>query len=161
VPGDDFTSVFYRLAGDTQVDVNGNPLPDRKVDFIDFQILEKNFGRTNATPRQGDLNYDGVVDSLDFDIFMGRPFDPLFPGVFGNSLPTPPAPAQAVVAQAAPQPAAVTAAPVTSTPVSSKKPVKKTAPAAKPVSKPAPVVVPPRFAAKRIVRDSGNWLASA
>src|SRR5688572_7766472 len=155
VPGDNFTTVFYRLTGDTQVDFSGNPLPDRRVDFIDFQVLEKNFGRTNATPRQGDLNYDGVVDSLDMDIFIGRPFDPLFPGVFGNTLPTPPAPAAAVTSVAAPQPAAVVAAPA------SAKPVKKAAPPAKAVTKPAPVVAPARFAAKRIVKDSGNWLRSA
>jgi hypothetical protein len=155
VPGDDFTSVFYRLTGDTQVAFNGTPLPDRRVDFIDYQVLSKNFGRLNATPRQGDLNYDGKVDSLDMDIFMGQPFDPLFPGVFGNTLPDPTVTAPAVAAQAAPQPAPVTAAPVMA------KPVKKPAPAAKAVSKPAPLVAPPRFAAKRIARDSASWLAGA
>ena len=151
--GDDFTHTFYRLTGDTQVDARGAPRPDRKVDFADYQVMARNFGKTNPTPRDGDFNYDGVIDSIDMDILYGLPFDPQYPGMFGATLPPPPAGATAVQAPA-PQPAPVLAAPIKA------KPVKKVAPPpAKPVVKPAPVS-PPRFAAKRI-RETGNWLATA
>jgi hypothetical protein len=159
--GDDYTFVFYRLTGDTQVDFAGGERADRTVDFADYQVMAKNIGRTNATPRDGDFNYDGVVDSVDFDILFGVPFDPLYPGTFGNKLPPPPpAPAAPVVVSA---PAATPAPVVVATPAKPVKQAAAPAPAikAKPAAKPAPVVsTPSRFAAKRI-KGASDWLASA
>ena len=149
IPGDDFTSTFYRLTGDTQVDFYGTAKPDRKVDFTDYQILARNFGKSNATPREGDLNYDGVVDSVDMDILKGLPFDPLFPGVYGATLPPPPASTASVTA---PAPAPIVAA---------SSAVRRATPVTRPVTKPAPVAVAPARFASKAIKQSTSWLASA
>jgi hypothetical protein len=158
--GDDYGFVFYRLTGDTQVDVSGAPRADRTVDFVDYQVMARNFGKTHATPQDGDFNYDGVVDSVDFDILKGVPFDPLYPGTFGNKLPPPPAPA--AVAASAPVAVVASAPAAAPAPAVAAKPVKRAAPTrtvVKPAAKPAPVVATPsRFAVKRI-RGARDLLA--
>jgi len=136
-PAGQFTGDIYAWQADTQHDVNGNPLTDRKVDFIDFQILEKNFGRTNASHSEGDFDHDGDVDNADFQILQSR---------FGTGQAAPAAP---VASSPAPAPAPVTAAPA---PVKRPAPVKKAAPApkAKPVVVAPVKAAPAKFATKRI-----------
>jgi hypothetical protein len=137
VGGDNFTGNFYKYNGDLQVDYNGNTLADRTVNFIDYQILSRNFGKANPAPSEGDLDYDGDIDNADFMILRSR---------YNTSLPAAPVPA----VTPAPKPV-----PVTTTPVRPKPPVRQPAPTPKPVSvarsatvaSPAPQT---RFATKRI-----------
>ena len=146
---------FYVLQGDTQKAHNGTPLKDRRVDFIDFQILEKNFGKTNASHSEGDFNYDGVVDNNDFKFLFGDAAAvPPIPSRFGATLAAPAAP----VASPAPAPVPVKPAP-TPKPAPVKKPapapVAKPAPKASPVAKAAVVKAPaPKtFATRKIAKD--------
>jgi hypothetical protein len=53
-----------------QIAMPGDSNANGKVDFGDFQLLEQNFGLTNARWSQGDFNEDGVVDIADFTILM-------------------------------------------------------------------------------------------
>jgi hypothetical protein len=52
------------------VAIPGDANANGEVDFGDFQLLEQNFGLTNARWSQGDFNEDGVVDTADFAILM-------------------------------------------------------------------------------------------
>jgi hypothetical protein len=122
---------IYVFQGDTQTSFTGGSLPDRKIDFVDYQVLAKNFGMTNASPADGDFNRDGTVDNADFEILRSK---------FGQVLAPPAAP----VSAPAPAPAPVIVAPK---------------PAPKPVPKPAPKPVvaviprpkiPSKFANRRI-----------
>jgi hypothetical protein len=58
------TDVGWRLAGTGDADANGI------INFVDFQTLEQNLGRTNARWSQGDFNEDGVVDTADYALLM-------------------------------------------------------------------------------------------
>jgi hypothetical protein len=59
---------------------------DRKVSFTDFQTLERNQGKANPSASEGDFNYDGVINYLDFNILYAR---------MNTSLPAPAAPTPA------------------------------------------------------------------
>jgi hypothetical protein len=147
---------IYFLNGDTQVAFDGTPLKDRTVDFIDYQVMQQNFGRTNASHSEGDLNYDGVVNFDDFKLLLqGDPnASPPVAARFGATL-APPNPAAPV---ASPAPAPV---PVKPAPVAKPAPVKKPAPVAKPAPKASPVAkaavvkapAPKTFATKKISKD--------
>ena len=53
-------------------------VPDGQVNFADFLILSNNFGRTNVTRAEGDIDGDGQVSFTDFLIFsqnFGRTID--------------------------------------------------------------------------------------
>lgn len=151
-PNDNYTFDFIHLPGD----LNG----DGKVDFIDFQKFETNYGKTGATWADGDFNYDGTVNDPDLKILMAA---------LNTSLPAAPVPSYPVpandtpVVTPAPQPVPVKPAPVVKpTPTSTTpatttvaKPVSTPAKAAAiippaPVSKPAPVALP--FSSTRISR---------
>jgi hypothetical protein len=141
--GDFFEGGFYKYKGDTQVDFNGNPLPDKKVDFIDYQVLQKNFGKFQPAPSEGDFDYDGDVDFDDFKALEQQ---------FGTLAPGAPVP----VVAPAPTPVPVTTAPKP-TPTRPAPPTRKPAPKPVTVAKPAPrsaavaVRAPQtRFATKRI-----------
>jgi hypothetical protein len=148
---------FYILNGDTQRAHDGTALKDRVVDFVDFQVLEKNFGKTNASHSEGDFNYDGVVDFNDFKVLYGDAAAGQA-AKFGTRLEAPP-PA-APVASPAPAPVPVAPAP-TPRPAPVKKPAAKPAPVAKPTPKAAPVAkpavtkapAPKTFATKKISKD--------
>jgi regulation of enolase protein 1 (concanavalin A-like superfamily) len=124
---------FNKYRGDTQMTPGGADLFDRKVTFADFQRLERNQGMVNPSASDGDFNYDGVIDYVDFNILYAR---------MNTSLPAP----------ASPTPSTGTTGPTTTKPVVTKPPgtkpvVTKPATPAKPVvTKPAPkpvVTVPP------------------
>jgi hypothetical protein len=104
-PGDNYSVDFVHLPGD----LNG----DGKVDFIDFQALELNFDKSDASWADGDFNYDGRVDHEDFDLLRAN---------FGTDLSDAAAPAP-------------TPAPVTSVQLPAPPPVSV---APKPIAKPAP-----------------------
>jgi hypothetical protein len=154
---------FYILKGDTQKAHDGTPLKDRTVDFIDYQIMQKNFGRTNASASEGDFNYDGTVDFNDFTLLYQGDTTAGTPPLFGTTLAAPAAP---VASAPAPAPVPVVAAP-TPAPVAKPAPVKKPAPVARPAPgpKPAPKAspvakaavlkapAPKTFATKKIAKD--------
>jgi hypothetical protein len=58
------TDVGWRLAGAGDADANGI------INFVDFQTLEQNLGRTGARWSQGDFNEDGIVDTADYALLM-------------------------------------------------------------------------------------------
>jgi len=58
------TDVGWRLAGTGDADANGI------INFVDFQTLEQNLGRTGARWSQGDFNEDGMVDTADYALLM-------------------------------------------------------------------------------------------
>jgi hypothetical protein len=58
------TDIGWRLAGTGDADANG------VINFVDFQTLEQNLGRTGALWSQGDFNEDGVVDTVDYGLLM-------------------------------------------------------------------------------------------
>jgi hypothetical protein len=58
------TDVGWRIAGAGDADANGI------IDFVDFQTLEQNLGRTGARWSQGDFNEDGMVDTSDYALLM-------------------------------------------------------------------------------------------
>jgi len=75
-----FSLNFRSLLGDAD--------GDGRVNTKDFNAFSGNFGGTNKTLSQGDFNYDTVVNSADFTIFLSQ---------YGRSLPAfaPPVPAGA------------------------------------------------------------------
>jgi len=64
---------FFRRHGFSQGDFNLDGTvqdnQDSTVDGLDWAIYQSNFGLTNARFGQGDGNFDGVVDSDDFDVW--------------------------------------------------------------------------------------------
>src|SRR5262249_27157520 len=55
----DYTLPFYILVGDAN--------RDRAVNALDFNLLASHFGASGSTTlADGDFNFDGAVDSLDF-----------------------------------------------------------------------------------------------
>jgi hypothetical protein len=58
------TDVGWRLAGTGDADANG------VINFVDFQTMEQNLGRTGARWSQGDFNEDGIVDTADYALLM-------------------------------------------------------------------------------------------
>ena len=159
-PGGNATIPFYVLRGDTQVAHNGTPKKDRKIDFVDYQVMSKNFGMTNPSAADGDFTLDGVIDNQDFLWIRQR---------FGNTLAPPPA---APVSAPTPTPTPVMPKPVASKPVASKPTVLTTtvtettatataaaaAAAAVTPAKPTPLVkpTPAKFATRKI--DSKDLL---
>src|SRR5439155_24087083 len=49
-----------------------DPNPDRHVNALDFNILATNFSKTGTSFGDGDFNYDGTVDGLDFSPLAGK-----------------------------------------------------------------------------------------
>jgi hypothetical protein len=131
---------FYVLNGDTQTAFNGTPKKDRIIDFVDYQIMARNFGMTNPSGADGDFTHDGVVDNADFLYLFGTPGNP---GRFGQTLAGPAAP---VATTPAPTPVPVTPAP---------KPTPKPAP--KPVVKPIVVVKPPVAPVKPVTKPVAKF----
>jgi hypothetical protein len=132
---------FYVLQGDTQKAFDGTAKKDRVVDFVDYQIMSRNFGMINPSHADGDFNYDGVIDNADFVYLFGSPG---VPGRFGATQPVP-------ASTPAPTPVPVTSVPA---PVRTVPPVKKPTPTPV-VKKPAPPVVvkapaPKKFATRKI-----------
>jgi fibronectin type 3 domain-containing protein len=123
---------FYVLNGDTQTAFNGTPKKDRIVDFVDYQIMARNFGMTNPSAADGDFTHDGVVDYADFLYLFGTPGNP---GRFGQTLAGPAAP----VSAPAPAPAPSRPAPKPAPKLAPKPPVILTKPKA-----------PAKFAGRRI-----------
>jgi hypothetical protein len=111
---------FYVFAGDTQMAFDGTPKRDRTIDFVDYQIMARNFGMTNPSASDGDVNYDGQVDNADFEFIRSH---------FGQTLPGPAAP---VATTPAPSPV-----PVTPTPTKPR-PAPRPVPKSVAVSNPAP-----------------------
>jgi hypothetical protein len=68
----DTTLTFSHYAGDAD--------HDRAFGTSDFVALSTNFARPNPTFSQGDFNYDGVINAIDFNILATR---------FGTILPPP------------------------------------------------------------------------
>jgi hypothetical protein len=66
------TVLDWAALGDVgwEVAIPGDANANGEVGFSDFQLLEQNFGLTNARWSQGDFNEDGVVDTADFAILM-------------------------------------------------------------------------------------------
>jgi hypothetical protein len=85
--GGDASIPFYVLQGDTQLAFDGTPRKDRKIDFVDYQIMSRNFGMTNPSAADGDFTLDGVINNDDFMWLRQR---------FGNTLAPPPPPAPPV-----------------------------------------------------------------
>jgi hypothetical protein len=55
----DYTLPFFVLIGDAD--------RNRTVNALDFNVLATNYGMSGQlTLQQGDFNFDGIVDSLDF-----------------------------------------------------------------------------------------------
>jgi hypothetical protein len=71
-----------------QGDIDSNT-GDRKVNTVDFNVLAANFGGSSKNFAQGDLNFNGSVDSTDFGIFVAQ---------YGKSLAAVPPPAPLAVA---------------------------------------------------------------
>jgi hypothetical protein len=153
--GGDFEVSFYVLRGDTQLKYDGTFNGDRKMDFVDFQRLERNFGKDAAngdrpTHADGDFNHDGKIDQLDLKYLVNNQ---------PKTLPPPGAPAPVPVQTPPPVTSPVKPAPVKPTrPAPKPAPAKPvvTKPVAKPVAKPAVTT----FATKKIasVKDflAGN-----
>ena len=120
-PGDNYTFDFVHLPGD----LNG----DAKVNFIDFQQFEINYGKTGATWADGDFNYDGTVNDPDLKILMAS---------LNTILPEAPVPADPVPADVTPivSPAPVPV-PVKPTPTPITKPTPMPPPKLKAVTPPA------------------------
>ena len=65
----------YRIA---TAGLTGDANRDGVVNFVDFQFLERGFGKTNAAWADGDFNSDGVVDHFDFNLlraYFGQSVD--------------------------------------------------------------------------------------
>ena len=57
----------FDLAGKAEKPIAGDVgKPDGKVDFADFLIISANFGRTDASLAEGDIDGDGKVGFSDF-----------------------------------------------------------------------------------------------
>jgi Ca2+-binding RTX toxin-like protein len=112
---------------------------DGSVDYLDFNILRANFGQSGKTQPQGDINYDGKVDFVDFQK-MEQAF---------NQRATDLAPAAPPPSPPAPAPSPVVA-PEVLAPVTTPKPTWSTRPVApKPIPQPQPKPVqPPRRVAE-------------
>jgi len=129
-PGGDYNFNFYIFKGDTQVGYDGNYTGDKKIDFVDLQIVEAHLGQDQVqrvSAADGDFNHDGVVDITDLT-FVRKNINKTLPAA-PVSAPTP----TPVASKPAPKPAP--------------KPVAKPAPAPKPVVAPTPKSV---FATKKI-----------
>lgn len=97
-----FNSAGYAMDGDGNGTSEGDHVFDffflhgdadanRKVDTRDFNLLAGSFGSTGSFS-EGNFNYDGVVDSIDFGILLSQ---------YGKSLPAP-AGSLSITAPAAP-----------------------------------------------------------
>jgi hypothetical protein len=117
--GDNHVFEFVHLPGDVNADA--------KVDFADYQLFERNFGKTAATWADGDYDYNGTVGAPDLKILLAN---------MNVSLPAG-APAEPVTTPAPPPAPVVSNPPVTQTPTT---PATPTAPVSKP--KPAPAKPP-------------------
>jgi hypothetical protein len=104
--GDNYVYDFHHLPGD----LDG----DGAVTFIDFQTLERNFGRTGATWEMGDVTNDGKVDGADFTRMHAN---------FGTVLAAAPPVEASPVSAPAPAPVPVTQSPAPTRPAPIKKPV--------------------------------------
>jgi hypothetical protein len=93
-PGGEAVIPFYVFTGDTQMAFNGSPRKDRRIDFVDYQIMSRNFGMTNPSGADGDVNLDGVINNDDF-LYIRQHFGETLPGP--APVPTPPAPTPAPV----------------------------------------------------------------
>ena len=58
----DATSALVKFTYYGDLDLDGD------VDMTDANTLESNFGKTGAIWTDGDLNYDGTVNTADFDL---------------------------------------------------------------------------------------------
>jgi PA14 domain len=127
---------FYVFNGDTQKAFDGTAKKDRTIDFVDYQIMSRNFGMANPSGSDGDFTHDGVIDNADFQFLRTR---------FGQTLAGPAAP---VATTPAPTPVPVVPAP---------KPTPKPAP--KPAPKPvaAAVVAKPVIVAKPVAKPAAKF----
>jgi len=121
--GDNYAYEFHHLTGD------GNG--DRKVDHEDFAILYANKDQAGRRYTQGDFNFDGAVDFVDFQILELA---------FGKTLPE--------VIESAPAPVPV---PVKPAPRPKPKPQPRPVPVRQPVS--PPKVVKPSFSRRSITKE--------
>jgi hypothetical protein len=153
-PGGATAIPFYVFTGDTQLAFDGSPKKDRTIDFVDYQILARNFGKTNMSGADGDTNYDGVIDNADFEFVRQH---------FGEQLPV----AGAPVGSPAPTPVPVT--PVPRPKPAAPKPVPKPVTVSKPVTPvksvakaigPSATRAPQTPFANKKVTGVKDWLAS-
>jgi hypothetical protein len=142
-PGDNYAFDFLHLPGD----MNG----DGRVNFTDYQLLERSYGRTNATWADGDWNYDGVVNDPDTVILL-RAINTVLPDAPPMPAQPEPAPVQVVVPAPTPVPVTTTPKPTTTAPKPPAKPAKPPLPKNVKKAPPsiAPAAAPTPFGAKRI-----------
>ena len=74
----DASTTFFSLQADAD--------RSRGVDTVDFAILVSNFGAGPKTFSQGDFNYDGIVSSIDFGIFVAQFGHAVAPGSLPRSM---------------------------------------------------------------------------